>query len=82
MQAIYRDRQGVRNYLHTILNRKNTVWWDFYNDNSDKRHILEVHVEYLTELHNSYNDLAFLPERIKTCQKLVCNLCDQKKYVV
>ena len=35
-------------------------------------------------MHNLHTDLLFLSERmkIKKCNKLVCNLCDNKEYVV
>ena len=35
-------------------------------------------------MHNLHSDLLFLSERmkIKKCNKLVCNLCDKKEYVV
>ena len=50
--------------------------------NSDKGHILEVHVEYPKRFHNLHNDLPFLPERmkIKKWSKLVCNLYDKNNY--
>ena len=51
-----------------------------YDENSDKRYILEVDVEYPKSLHNFHSDLPFLPERmeIDKCKKLVCNLYDKK----
>ena len=33
----------------------------FINKNSDKEYILEVYVEYTTNLHNSLDELPFLP---------------------
>ena len=55
-----------------------------YDENSDKRYILEVDVEYPKNLHDLHSDLPFLPERMKIypCNKLVCNLYDKKSYVV
>ena len=55
-----------------------------YDEDSDKRYILEVDIEYLKKLHKLHSDLPFLPERIKInkCNKLVCNFCDKKNYVV
>ena len=52
-----------------------------YNEDSDKRYILEVVVKYSKDLHSG---LSFLPERMKTnkCSKLACNLHDKKWYVV
>ena len=54
------------------------------DENSDKGHILQVHVEYPKNLHDLHSDLQFLPERIKIDKfdKLVCNLYDKKSYVV
>ena len=55
-----------------------------YDEDSNKRYILEVDAEYPTNLHNLHSDLPFLSERIKIkkCNKVVCNLCDKKEYVV
>ena len=52
--------------------------------NSDKGYILEVAVDYPSKSHKLHSDMPFLPERMKIdkTQKLVCNLCDIKKYVV
>ena len=40
-------------------------------------------VKYLKRLHELHSDLPFLSERmeINKCKKLVCNLCNKKKYV-
>ena len=55
-----------------------------YNENDKKGYILEVDVKYPKKLHDLHSDLPFLPERMKInkCKKLICNLCDKKKYVV
>ena len=55
-----------------------------YDEDSNKRYILEVDAEYPKNLHNLHSDLPFLSERIKIkkCNKVVCNLCDKKEYVV
>ena len=55
-----------------------------YDEDSDKGYIFEVDVEYPKYLHVLYSDLPFLPERMKInkCSKLVCNLYDEKNYVV
>ena len=55
-----------------------------YNENSNKGYILEVDVKYPKILHDSHSGLPFLPRRMKIdkCKKLVCNLCNKKKYVV
>ena len=51
-----------------------------YDENSNKRYILEVDVRYPKNLHDWHSDLPFLPERMKIdkCNKLVCNLYDKK----
>ena len=55
-----------------------------YDEDCNKEYILEVDIEYPKDLHNLHTDLLFLSERmkIKKCNKLVCNLCDNKEYVV
>ena len=55
-----------------------------YDENSNKRYIFEVDVEYPKRLHNLQSDLPFLPERmkIKKCSRPACNLYDKNNYVV
>ena len=55
-----------------------------YNENDKEGYILEIDDKYPKKLHDLHSDLPFLPERmeINKCKKLVCNLCDTKKYVV
>ena len=55
-----------------------------YDQDSDKGYILEVDVKYPKKLHDLHSDLPFLPRRMKIdkCKKLVCNLCNKKKYIV
>ena len=36
-----------------------------YNDDNDEEYFLEVDVQYPENVHSLYNDLPFLPERIK-----------------
>ena len=47
-------------------------------------YLLEVDVDYPTELHKEHNELPYLAEKmkIKKVEKLVPNLCNKKKYVV
>ena len=71
----------------SALARNNVINKEFiknYNENDKKGYILEVDVKYPKKLHNLHSDLPFLPERmeINRCKKLVCNLHDNKKYVV
>ena len=55
----------------------NEVFVKSYNDDSDEGYFLDVHVQYLENLHNFENDLSFLTERmkiekfLKICNKLV-----------
>ena len=65
-------------------NKINEEFVKKYNENDKKGHILEVDVKYPKKLHGLHSDLPFLPERmeINKCKKLVCNLYDNKKYVV
>ena len=54
-----------------------------YDENSNKRYVLEVDVEYPKMLFNLHSDLSFLPKRnkIKECE-LVCKTHDKENYVV
>ena len=55
-----------------------------YNEDSDEGYFLEVDVQFPETLHELYNDLPFLPERIKTekVEKLVTNLHDKTEYII
>ena len=55
-----------------------------YNEESDQGYFLKVHVQYPEKLHDLYNDLPFLPERMKIekVKKLVANLHDKTEYVI
>ena len=55
-----------------------------YDEDSDKRYILKVDVEYLKNVHDLHSDLPFLPERMKIdkCNKLVYNLHYKENNVV
>ena len=61
----------------------NEKFIESYDEDSDKRRILKVDVEYPKTLQNFHNDLPFLPEtmNIEKCYKLVCNLYNKKNYV-
>ena len=52
-------------------------------ENSGKGYILEVDVKYPKELHDLHSDLPLLPKKMKIdkCNKLVCDLHNEKKYV-
>ena len=51
-----------------------------YDENSNKRYILDVTIDYPKDLHDLHGDLPFLPKRMKInkCNKLVYNLYDKK----
>ena len=53
-----------------------------FDEDSDKRYILEVDFKYPKKLHDLHSDLPFSSERIDKCRKLACNLYNKKKYVV
>ena len=55
-----------------------------YDENSYKRYILEVDVEYPKNLFNPLKDFPFLAERkkIEKCKKLVCSINEKENYVV
>ena len=60
---------------------------NFIKDNteeSDKGYLLAVDVQYLENLQELYNDLPFLPEKMKIgkVEKLVANLRDKTEYVI
>ena len=50
-----------------------------YNEESDEGYFLEVDVQYPEKFYKRFNDLPFLPERIKfeKVEKLVTNLYDK-----
>ena len=54
------------------------------NKESDEGYFLKVDVQYLEKLHETHNDLVFLPERmkIKKVKKLVANLHDKTEYAI
>ena len=54
-----------------------------YNEESDKGYFLEADIQYLEKLHELYNDLPFLPERMKIekFEMLLPNLHDKTEYI-
>lgn len=64
----------------------NDIEFDKLELNSSFGYILEVDVDYPTELHVSHNDLPFLPEckapTDSSTKKLLANLWNKKNYVV
>ena len=50
----------------------------------DIGYFLEVDVQYLEKLHKLYNDLSFLPKKmkIKNVEKLVANISIKTEYVI
>ena len=55
-----------------------------YNGDSDEGDFLEIEVQHPEKLLDLYNDLPFLPERIKIekAEKLVTNFHDKKEYAI
>ena len=55
-----------------------------YTDDSKKGLILEVDLEYPTELHNSHNDYPLGPEKVKVTNEMLSDYCKkiQKKFNV
>ena len=55
-----------------------------YDENSNNGYFLEVDVKYQKKLFNLHSDLPFLLERnkIKKCNKIVCNIQDKENHVV
>ena len=55
-----------------------------FNEERDDGYFLEVDVQYLEKLYGLYNELSFLPKRMKIekVEKLVANLHDNTEYVI
>ena len=55
-----------------------------HNEESEKGYFLGVDIQYLENLHNLYNDLPFLPERMKIekVEKVIANLHEETEYVI
>ena len=78
---------AVNGFKWLDSNKINEINEDFiknYIENNDKGYILEVDVKYPKRLQKLHSDLPFLSERMEVskCKKLVCNLFNNKKYVV
>ena len=55
-----------------------------YNEESDEEYFVEVDIHYLEKLHDLYNYLQILLERIKfeNVEKLLANLHDKTDYLI
>ena len=55
-----------------------------YNEKGNEGYFFEVDIQHPENLHNLYNDLIFLSERMKigNMEKLVANLYDKTEYVI
>ena len=55
-----------------------------YNEESNEAYLLEFDVQYPEKLHEIYNDLPFLPEKMKIgkVEKFVAYLHDKTEYVI
>ena len=51
-----------------------------FNEERDDGYFLKVDVQYLEKLHGLYNELPFLPKRMKIV--VVVNLHDNTEYVI
>ena len=98
-ESSYLKFWDVNNWYEWIMSRKlllgNFKWvgktYQFnknfienYNEDSDEGYFLEVDVQYPKNLHDLYNDLPFLPERMKIrkVEKLVAKWHDEKEYII
>ena len=66
------------------INEINEEFIKNYNENDNNGYIFEVDVRYPKRLLDLHSGLPFLLERmeINKCKKLVCNLFNNKKYVI
>ena len=55
-----------------------------YNSESDEGYFVEVSIQYIKNLLELYNDLRFLPKRVKIekLEKLVANLHGKTNYAI
>ena len=49
--------------------------WNFISKNSSIGYILEVHLEYSSELHDQHNDYPLAPEKLEITQNLLSKYC-------
>ena len=56
----------------------------YYNEEIDKEYFGEVDVQYLEKLHELYDNLPFLPEKMKIekVENFVTNLHDKTQYII
>ena len=78
MSTICRSFQGKKKSRFTLKFLQN------YDDDSDKKYILEVDVSYPNRLQRIHSGAPFCLERMKIgkCQKLVYNLYSKNNYVI
>ena len=60
----------------------NEISLDQYDEDSDRGAILEVDLEYPTELHDLHNDYPLAPEKMRVDEGMLSNYCKwmQKKH--
>ena len=66
-----------------LVNLIKTSWKSCHKEN-DQGYFFEVDDQYPDQLHELYNDLPFLPERmkVKKVEELAINLHDKSEYVI
>ena len=78
----------IEGQCHKNWKKKNSIFTQKfkqnYGDDSDKEYIFEVDVSYSKRLQKMHSNLLFLSERMKIDkpQKLVCNIYDNKNYII
>ena len=89
MQTVCIHGRCLKNYLWMVLSGKKMCVSKFnedfiksYDEDSDKRYILEADLKYPRRFGDLHSGLPFLPERMKVnkCNKLICNLYNKNKY--
>ena len=67
-----------------VASQNNEDYIKNYSEDTNTGYFIEVDVQYPQKLHEVYNYLPFLPERMKIekTEKLVANLHDKEEYVI
>ena len=67
-----------------VTNFESIEGTSLFNEESEEGYFLEDDTQYHEKLHESQNDLPFLPERMKIekLEKFIPNLHDKSEYVI